>query len=520
MRLMKVTTILTTLQFLVILTSGIVIVWTSERTKSHVDRFELAQSSYEALLRLESHSYQLFKQYGDALMIGESSQSDNKVNLKNLIRADIAVIRAIIIDEIQSVGDEEVEELESLRQIETQLESLFSRFDSLVNTVSSDQISQRWSEFQQLLEREIDTEFRSLILAALEEEQEEMTETRALIVNDVRITRLMGWAFTGGALVLGMLALALLRRYVFNPMDSLMQGVKQMQRGSLTKPLKTTGTMEIDQISDVLNAFAANVKSDSDALLNENATLEAALKERNRELEKLLDEARENTRLRQRLLADVSHELRTPLTVIQGESDIALRNADATEAELRDALHRAKTAATHTAGIVNDLLLISRQEEGHLKLDSKPTELGKLLRDSSSLASLPVTIDDNQHSNLMVLVDRLRLRQALLALLQNCGSHGASAINIRVQQHENFCHISVEDDGPGMDAADRKQAFSRFYRGSNTSGNYSEGYGLGLPIVKSIIEAHGGEVKLEDSQQGGLAVTLTLPLYSGLQAVS
>ena len=82
MRLTRVTTIITTLLFLVTLTSGIVIVWASERTKTHVNRFELAQSSYEAHLRLESHSYQLFKQFGDAMMIGDSDKGDNERELK------------------------------------------------------------------------------------------------------------------------------------------------------------------------------------------------------------------------------------------------------------------------------------------------------------------------------------------------------------------------------------------------------------------------------------------------------
>ena len=224
MRLMRVTTILTTLLLLVTLISGIMIVWASERTKSHVDRFELAQSSYEAHLRLESHSYQLFKQYGDALMIGDSDQDDTKLHLKSLIRDDISLTRRIIVDEIQSVGDEEVEELELLRQIELKLESLFSLFDSLVVTVSSDDISAHWIEFQQLLDGEIDKEFRTMILAALDEEQEEMTETRELIASDVRFTRLMGLAFAIGSLLLGVFALSLFRRYVFNPMEYLYRG--------------------------------------------------------------------------------------------------------------------------------------------------------------------------------------------------------------------------------------------------------------------------------------------------------
>lgn len=320
-------------------------------------------------------------------------------------------------------------------------------------------------------------------------------------------------------MLLSLIGLRIYRQRVARPMERLMTGVEEMKQGALTRPFEQTGTVEIDQIGEVLNVVAADVKSRQDALLNENETLGLTLAERNAELERLLDEAKQNAQSRQRMLADVSHELRTPLTIIQGESDITLRNAKATEGELREALTRAKTAAEHTSGIVNDLLLISRQEEGQLKLDKKKTDLAGLVEDSSLLAPLPVSMEDAP-SGLSALIDRLRMRQALLALMQNAKSHGASGARIRLARDGDTCRITVDDDGPGMSEADRAQAFSRFFRGSNAAGNYGGGFGLGLPIVRSIVEAHGGAVALDESAMGGLSVQLSLPLNSALRAVS
>lgn len=165
---------------MVAIASGAMVVWISERTRAHIERVELAQASYEAHLRLESHSYQLFKQFGDAIMIGDGDRGAGERELTALIRNDIRTIRAIIADEIQAVGEEEVEELELLADIENQLEELFDKFQRLTATVGSNDIALRWGEFQGLLDGEIDGEFRARINAALEEEQEEVAETAPL----------------------------------------------------------------------------------------------------------------------------------------------------------------------------------------------------------------------------------------------------------------------------------------------------------------------------------------------------
>ena len=80
--------------------------------------------------------------------------------------------------------------------------------------------------------------------------------------------------------------------------------------------------------------------------------------------------------------------------------------------------------------------------------------------------------------------------------------------------------MTVEDDGPGLSAADKSQAFDRFFRGSNASGQGVEGSGLGLPVVKSIVEAHGGTVTLADRDGGGLKVVITLPKEPRMKVVT
>jgi signal transduction histidine kinase len=209
-------------------------------------------------------------------------------------------------------------------------------------------------------------------------------------------------------------------------------------------------------------------------------------------------------------MADISHELRTPLTIILGEAEVTLRRSPELEAEVSDALARIRDSARHTNQLVDDLLTVARQEAGQLRLDRREIDLRKVVHDAVALFPVPVSWVAPAEP-VPGLVDEVRLRQCVLALLQNARRHGGPTIRITVAADDIQATISVEDDGPGMSAADMAQAFERFFRGPNATGQALEGSGLGLPVVKSIVEAHGGTVALSDAPGGGLRATLSIP---------
>lgn len=118
-----------------------------------------------------------------------------------------------------------------------------------------------------------------------------------------------------------------------------------------------------------------------------------------------------------------------------------------------------------------------------------------------------------------VSVDAVRLRQAVLALFQNAKHYGGPTIATQLRVTADDYFVTVDDDGPGLSPEEMRQAFDRFFRGSNASGEVTAGSGLGLPIVKSIVEAHGGDVQMLDSDMGGLCVELRLPRRPNIRAV-
>jgi signal transduction histidine kinase len=238
--------------------------------------------------------------------------------------------------------------------------------------------------------------------------------------------------------------------------------------------------------------------------------LEETVAARTSELQKLIDKLEIGEENRKQLMADISHELRTPLAIILGEADVTLRTAGTLSDDVSDALARIRDSAKHTNQIVDDMLTVARYEAGQLRLDQKDIDLRKVVKDAVSMfpGSVIVTLPDAAEE---AYVDEVRLRQAVLALLQNARRYGGPNVSVNLSNFTDAHSIAIEDDGPGLSAYEKSQAFQRFFRGSNASGQGTEGSGLGLPVVKSIVEAHGGTVELLDREKTGLRVVIKLP---------
>ncbi|MBY6110390.1 HAMP domain-containing histidine kinase [Halomonas sp. H33-56] len=510
MKIISVVTAYTLVLLTMACTGAVLAYWSVERSTWLSDRMNLAHHSYEAHLNLSTHSYRLFKQYADALLIGDQDGGEGERRLQELVRQDISEIRDIIGAEIELVGDEEVEELELLARLEDQLDEVIRGYAELLDSERELDPVSRWLSFYALLDEAIDERFRKLMDVALEGEIEEVREAREELARGARQTRWLALGFALLAVVLTVAVMVFYRWRVSRRFQRLMAGVERMHGGAFGHAIKVSGGDELGRISRLLNQMGADVHSQRRALERQNSALEEAVADRTGELERLLEEARRAERHRRRLLADVSHELRTPLTIIQGECDVVLRARQPDEDDYREALRRAREAAGHTAALIDDLLTIARQESGELRLQPQPTELVEFLKDVISLSSVLVSLE-TEVTVAPVEVDRLRLRQSVLALLQNARVHGGPRVVVRLWRHGGGWRIAVEDDGRGVSAVDKAVVFERFYRGANASTNYTEGSGLGLPIVRAIARAHGGDAGLEDRPGGGLIVYIDVP---------
>lgn len=244
-------------------------------------------------------------------------------------------------------------------------------------------------------------------------------------------------------------------------------------------------------------------------------------------LAKAIDAARsaaETERVRNLLLASVSHDFRTPLASILGAATSLSDYHDRfSEAQRADLLASIREEAEHLDTMVRNLLAITRLEAGALELSMDWVDIGEMLdrvvvlnRRRGARQTLRV---DTPAGRLFVRADASLLEQAVGNIVANAILHcpaGASVALFASSQGDRVA-ISIEDDGPGINAELLPRIFDKFVRGRKPSGDGGEGSGLGLAITRGIVEAHGGKVSAESpiAHGHGSRFTLTLPLDNG-----
>jgi len=235
----------------------------------------------------------------------------------------------------------------------------------------------------------------------------------------------------------------------------------------------------------------------------------------------MLDEHRADEAQLRRFIADASHELRTPVASIRGFTDLYRSGALEEPGQLGDAMRRIGAEGARMAALVDDLLLLARLDEGR-PLASERVDIGAVLRDaaldaSATHPSRTVTVD--AADGLVVLGDEHRLRQVVANLLTNALVHAGNApvLLSATRSGQAMCSIAVVDTGPGMSAEDASKAFDRFWRADAARQRNGSGSGLGLSIVRAIVESHGGTTAIDSRRGSGTTVTVRIPLAPDLR---
>jgi signal transduction histidine kinase len=208
-----------------------------------------------------------------------------------------------------------------------------------------------------------------------------------------------------------------------------------------------------------------------------------------------------------RFASDVSHELRTPLATMLSALSVARRRVH--EPAGVEALELLQAEVDRFTQLMTDLLEISRVEAGVAELVLEEVAPRDLVR--GSLATIdrddvPVVVEPS--SAALVLLDRRRMGQVLVNLVQNADNYAGGAIEIRIAGDAEVLQFLVDDAGPGVDPEERTHIFDRFVRGGDPS---VPGTGLGLALVREHTRLHGGTVEVTSSPQGGARFVVTIP---------
>jgi signal transduction histidine kinase len=323
---------------------------------------------------------------------------------------------------------------------------------------------------------------------------------------------------TSGFLLLGLgmalVASLLVARRVVWPLETLRKGVERIGGGDMNSRLDVKTGDEIELLAEEFNRMAENVRE-------AYGGLEQKVEERTHELAFANERLKELDRLKSDFVSNVSHELRTPLTAIKGAVDLILREVAGplTEKQIHY-LTRVRSNTQHLAGLINDLLDLSKIESGKIEVKSSLVSMGGLVHEVVETLR-PIAVEKGialeaaiPEQSIMVWADRDKINQVLMNLIGNAikftPAHGTVTVSASRNGDERV-QVSVSDTGPGVPPEEKEKIFDKFYQVGEVDGVKPKGTGLGLAICKALVELHGGRIWVESEMNRGSTFYFTLP---------
>ena len=347
-----------------------------------------------------------------------------------------------------------------------------------------------------------------------------------MIWRQLRVQALIVLALLLLALAVGFVVSARLQAFVSEPIMALARTAAQVSsRGDYSLRAGRSTDDELGALVDAFNRMLDRIQLREQELSRANEDLRREVAERERaeqERGELLVREREANRLKDEFLATLSHELRTPLNAILGWTKL-LRASAVPAAAIDRALEKVERNAQIQSRLVEDLLDVSRIASGKLHLEIRGIDLVAIV--DRAIDSIRPTADARgvaierrfTASSLVTAGDADRLQQVVWNLLSNAVKFTASGgvVRISLDRQALFDELKVSDNGIGIDPEFLPDVFESFRQGDASSTRAHGGLGLGLAIVRHLVEMHGGAVEAESAGlDSGATFTVRLPVRS------
>ena len=310
----------------------------------------------------------------------------------------------------------------------------------------------------------------------------------------VQFTRYALFSFL--AFVCAMIAAILMQRKIVDPIQRLNAAADALGKGDFNVSAPTGAPAEIGELGTTFNKMAHEIKEREERLAQ-------------------LD------RLKSEFVSSVSHELRTPLTTISTLTHV-LRHARTSEAERREYLETIAAECDRQIDLVTNLLDLARIESGVYKMARGPVDASEVIREC--VRTIEHAAASRQHEirieapaePITLLADNRTLRRAVCTLAENAikytPDHGTITLGVTTAADE--AGIYIKDNGCGISPTDLPHIFERFYQGGATNEEAAPGVGLGLYVVRGLVEQLGGRISVESEVGVGSTFTIWVPQWS------
>jgi len=293
---------------------------------------------------------------------------------------------------------------------------------------------------------------------------------------------------------------------VLKPLKRFIAHLDQPRKGEGFRPFDDEdGPAEIQSLTRAFNRFAEAER----ALIRERSEQAA-------QTAKALDREKELNRLQRQFVAMVCHEFRTPLAIIDGSASNLIRNHENVPPDrVKERLNKVRKAVGRLTDLIESVLSAARLEAGTIKFDAAPTDLKEAIMEvvgshREASPEMEIVADVDGLPGRWVCDPKL-LRQVVSNLISNAIKYSPNDTHVWIdaRSDENGVIVAVRDEGPGIPADELSQLFDRFFRASTSIG--IAGTGIGLHIVKSFVDLHGGHVEVASEEGQGTTFSMYLP---------
>ncbi|MCY6371650.1 sensor histidine kinase [Clostridium ganghwense] len=293
------------------------------------------------------------------------------------------------------------------------------------------------------------------------------------------------------------------------PIIRLSKVSKEVAKGNFDVSVNTNSKDELGELADNFNKMRMQIKEQIGTIKKDRDNLKKIEKHR------------------KAFFDNVTHEMKTPLTIISGYSQILLQQNFHDKEFFKKAVTGMNNESNRMHNMVLDLLEMSKVES-NLDLDEiQEISISEIVTSTCEDMKIradkyDIFIEKSIEKNVFVLGKQYELRQMMINLIDNSIKYGdiKSVIKIKLFKEKDYCNIIVEDKGQGIPADKIDKIFEPFYRVDKVSSREKGSNGLGLSIVKSIVEKHKGEIKLSSKENKGTKIYIKIPLIVYKMAIS
>lgn len=298
-----------------------------------------------------------------------------------------------------------------------------------------------------------------------------------------------------GAIVIVLIMVPRVSRTVTKPLTDIITAAEEIKAGNYDREIIVSETNEIGELGRILNSMSAKLKGDIV------------------QLNKLQE-------IRKDFVANASHELRTPISSIRGFVETLLDGAYHDEEVSRKFLERTLSNVIRLENIVNDMLDLSKLEVRDKGMSLRYFDVGEHVRpilsdfeETANKKGLELKYESSLQAGFKLLADPYQFEKAMTNLIENAVKYTEKGfVKVSAQSDEKILSVIVEDTGTGIKPEDLSRIFERFYRVDKGRSRQQGGSGLGLSIVKHVMEIHNGQVRVESAVGQGSKFILTFPI--------